>query len=274
MRDTMTPDGKTSDGEIPGVKTPGVKIPGVKIGAASSVRDDEVARFDGLAARWWDPAGPMGPLHAMNPLRCGWIDRRVQAHRAGPARILDIGCGAGLAAEALARMGYAVTGLDAAAEAVTVAQAHALDAGLGIDYRVGAAEDLVTEGARFPVITALEVIEHVADPAIFLRLLAMLLEPGGLLFVSTLNRTVRSLAIAKFGAEYIARLLPIGTHDWRRFVPPAELARDGRRAGLVLQATAGMGYDPLDSTWRETRDLAVNYIAVLERGASPGGRRM
>ena len=234
--------------------------------ATGSVRDDEVAMFDRLAAQWWDPAGPARPLHAMNPLRCGWIDCRIQA-RFGPARVLDVGCGGGLAAEALARLGHDVLGLDAAAEPISVARTHAAKAGLSIEYRVGAAEDLVAEGLRFPVITALEVIEHVTDPAAFLRLLATLLDPGGLLFVSTLNRTARSFAVAKVGAEYIARLLPVGTHDWRRFVTPAELARDGRTAGLRLAATAGMGFNPARNAWRETRDLGVNYIALLERGA-------
>ena len=236
-------------------------------GTAGSVRGDELAQFDRLAAQWWDPAGPMRELHRMNPLRCNWIDRRVRIRFGGPARILDIGCGAGLASEALARLGHGVLGLDAAPRPVAVARAHVLEAGLPIEYRVGAAEDLVAEGARFPVVAALEVIEHVADPAAFLRLLAALLDPGGLLFVSTINRTARSLAVAKLGAEYVARLLPIGTHDWRRFVTPAELARDGRGAGLRLRDSAGMGFDPLRAAWRETRDLGVNYIAVLERGA-------
>ena len=231
----------------------------------ASVRADEVERFDALAARWWDRAGPMRPLHAMNPLRTGWIDRRIRAARGGPVRLLDLGCGAGIASEAFARMGHTVTGIDAAPEAIAAARAHA--GALPIGYRTGAAEDLVAEGARFEAITALEVIEHVADPAAFLQLLAGLLLPGGQLFVTTLNRTARSLVVAKLGAEYVMRLLPVGTHDWRRFVTPAELAAAGRTAGLRMAASAGMSYRPLTGRWAESRDLSVNYIALLVRGA-------
>jgi 2-polyprenyl-6-hydroxyphenyl methylase/3-demethylubiquinone-9 3-methyltransferase len=226
---------------------------------AASVRQDEIERFGRLAAQWWDPAGPMRPLHEMNPLRVGWIDRRI-----GPASsILDIGCGAGLASEALAALGHRVLGVDAAAEAVAAAEAHAAQSGLDIEYRVGAAEDLVTEGRRFAVVTALEVIEHVANPAKFLRLLAALLEPGGLAFVSTLNRTAASMLVAKLGAEYVMRLLPVGTHEWARFVTPLELTGHARAAGLRLTATAGMSFDVRRREWRETRDLSINYIAVM-----------
>jgi len=236
---------------------------------AGSVVAEEVARFDALAAQWWDLSGPMQALHAMNPLRVGWIDQRirarVRAQRGGPVRLLDIGCGAGLAAEALARLGYDVLGLDAAADTVAAAAAHAAGQGLPLAYRVGAAEDLVAEGARFPAVTALEVIEHVTDPAAFLRLLFQLVEPGGLLFISTLNRTLRSLAVAKLGAEYVLRLLPVGTHDWRRFVTPAELGAYGKAAGLPVADISGMVFDVRSRQWRTGTDLAVNYIAMLER---------
>ncbi len=232
---------------------------------AGSVVAEEVARFDALAAEWWDLSGPMRALHAMNPLRVGWIDKRIRARRSLPVRLLDIGCGAGLAAEALARLGYDVLGLDAAADAVAAAQAHAAGQDLSLTYRTGAAEDLVAEGARFSVVTALEVIEHVTDPAAFLRLLAQLLEPGGLLFVSTLNRTLRSLAVAKLGAEYVLRLLPVGTHDWRRFVTPTELGAYGKAAGLPLADISGMLFDVRSRQWRAGADLAVNYIAMLEK---------
>ena len=233
---------------------------------AASVRADEIARFDALARRWWDPSGPMAPLHAMNPLRVGWIDRRLRARSDEPSRVLDVGCGAGLAAEALARLGHDVLGIDAAGEAIQAAEAHAAGRGLPLGYRAAAAETLLAEGARFPAITSLEVIEHVADPSAFLRVLAGLLQPGGLLFVSTLNRTARSLVVAKLGAEYVLRLLPRGTHDWRRFVTPAELDAAGRGAGLRTAAAAGMTFNPLTGRWRESRDLGVNYIAVLARG--------
>lgn len=236
---------------------------------AGTVSAAEAAKFGRLADRWWDPEGPMRPLHRMNPLRTGWIARRVEA--AGLAwpglALLDVGCGAGLAAEAFARRGAAVTGIDASAEAIGAARRHAEEAGLAIDYRIAAPEDLAAEGARFDVVVALEVIEHVADRDAFLAALAALTRPGGLVFLSTLNRTARSFLLAKLGAEYLLRLLPVGTHDWHGFVTPAELARGLRRAGFAVTDSAGMTIDPLAGGWRESADLSVNYLVAARRRA-------
>ena len=226
----------------------------------TTVVSEEIAKFAALAPRWWDPNGPMRPLHRMNPLRVGWIDQRI----APQSRLLDLGCGAGIAAEAFARRGNSVLGVDASAEAIAAAEAHAAGAGLDLTYLAGSAEDLVAEGRRFDVVTALEVIEHTVDQAAFMRLLAGLLVPGGKVFVSTLNRTLRSLAVAKIGAEYVARLLPAGTHDWRRFVPPEALAGFGRAAGLRLIDLTGMEMGTLSGDWRATRDVRINYLAAFE----------
>ena len=231
----------------------------------------EIQKFGALAARWWDPSGPMKPLHRMNPLRTGWIARRIaKAHgRQGTdltgLTLLDVGCGAGLASEAFARMGAQVTGLEAAPEALAAARDHAASGGLAIDYRDGTPEMLAAEGAAFDAVVSLEVIEHVEDRDAFLAALAGLVKPGGQVFLSTLNRTARSFLMAKLGAEYLLRLLPIGTHDWRMFVTPGELGTGLRRAGLTVTDMAGMSMDPLTGRWRESRDLGVNYLVMAEK---------
>ena len=213
----------------------------------------EIAGFERLASRWWDRRGPMAPLHAMNAARVGWIAGRAPAG----ARLLDVGCGAGIAAEAFARKGFRVTGLDAGSALIAAAQAHA-DPALGIAYRAGTTTDLIAEGLRFPVVTALEVIEHVDDPAGFVLELAQLLEPGGYLFLSTVNRTPASLLTAKIGAEYILRMLPIGTHDWKRFIKPGELGDMLRDAGLRVTDIAGLA--PGLAGWHTVQRPGTNYI--------------
>lgn len=241
--------------------------------------ETEIRKFGALASRWWDPDGPMKPLHRMNPLRTGWIARRIAAAhgRAGTdlsgLTLLDVGCGAGLASEAFARMGSTVTGLDAAGEALEAAREHAAAGGLSITYRDGMPEALAAEGASFDAVVALEVIEHVEDRDAFCAALAGLVKPGGAapearggqVFLSTLNRTARSFLMAKVGAEYVLRLLPVGTHDWRMFVTPGELGALLRPAGLRVTDIAGMSMDPLTGRWRESRDLGVNYLVEARR---------
>jgi 2-polyprenyl-6-hydroxyphenyl methylase/3-demethylubiquinone-9 3-methyltransferase len=231
---------------------------------AASIKPGEIEKFDALAARWWDAAGPMRPLHMMNAARAGWILERIAGRFGGAAGVdvLDVGCGAGLLAEALAKAGCDVLGVDAAGEAVAAAERHAQGRGLAVTYRTGSAEALLDEGRRFSVITALEIIEHVAAPRDFIGTLAGLLAPGGRLFVSTLNRTRNSYVMAKIGAEYVLRLLPVGTHDWQQFVTPAELGAMCRHHGLSLADVAGMSFSPAAGRFRISRDMDVNYIAM------------
>jgi len=238
---------------------------------AGGVSAAEIERFSALAGKWWDKSGPMRPLHQMNPLRTRWIAEHARALLGhGAHRLLDIGCGAGLAAEALADLGFEVLGVDASSDGIAAARAHAAKVADKhparlLTYRGAVAADLIAEGARFDVVTALEVIEHVPDPAGFVAGLAQLVRPGGLVVVSTLNRTLASLAVAKIGAEYVARVLPRGTHDWRQFLPPEELARMARGAGLRLVDLSGMAMAPFSGEWRLSRRVRINYIAAFAR---------
>lgn len=243
--------------------------------AGRSVDAAEVEKFARLAARWWDPQGEMGPLHRMNPVRLSFLRAQAVRHFGldGAAltplaglRVLDVGCGAGLLAEPLARMGAAVTGLDAAGESLAVARAHAAEGGLTIDYRHASAEDLVAAGEQYDLVTALEVVEHVADVPAFLAACAALVRPGGALALSTINRTPKAFAFAILGAEYLLRKLPRGTHDWRKFLKPSELAAGLRSRGLAVQELAGMVYEPLSDDWRlSRRDLGINYLLWAEK---------
>lgn len=237
----------------------------------------EISKFAAMAAEWWDDSGPMAPLHALNPVRLGYLRDHVCAHFGRAPRdlnplagltVLDAGCGAGLLSEPLARMGAAVTGIDATAETIRVARAHAEDAGLEIDYRVAAVEDLRAEGRTFDLVVSMEVVEHVADAPAFLADCARLTRPGGALVLSTLNRTRKSYALAIVGAEYLLGLVPRGTHQWRKFVRPSEMRRGLADGGATLTDVRGMVPSAGFDKWHlAPRDVDVNYLAFAIKPA-------
>src|SRR3954469_8378292 len=242
-----------------------------------TVDRQDVDRFAAQASGWWDPGGSFRPLHQINPVRLDFIRRELLGHfrrddrSLSPfsgLRLADIGCGGGLIAEPLARLGCIVTGIDADAEAIGVARAHAAASGLAIDYRIADVEMLAVSGERFDAVLALEIVEHAADRDRFLAALAQLVKPGGIFVGATLNRTARAFALAIVGAEYVLRWLPPGTHDWNRFVRPSEFALKLRRAGLAATRLAGMSYDLQRREWRLSDDLSVNYMLVAIRPAA------
>jgi 2-polyprenyl-6-hydroxyphenyl methylase/3-demethylubiquinone-9 3-methyltransferase len=230
----------------------------------SNVDPLEVEKFDRLASRWWDPHSEFKPLHEINPLRLDYVDRR--AGLAG-RRVLDVGCGGGILSESMAARGAEVTGIDLGAAPLEVARLHLLETGLQVDYRQVPVEDLAAEmPGRFDVVTCMEMLEHVPDPASVVKACAELVRPGGQVFFSTINRNPKSYLFAIVGAEYLLRMLPMGTHDYARFIRPAELGRWMRAAGLDLVDMTGLTYNPLSGVYRlDPRDLDVNYMVAAVR---------
>jgi len=242
--------------------------------ASSTADQEEIERFAAQSGDWWNPAGAFAPLHRLNPVRLDYIRAELLSHFRRDQRalrpfegltLLDIGCGGGLVAEPMARLGFKVTAIDAAAEAIAVARAHAEESGLAIDYRAATAESVVGEAERFDAVLALEIIEHVADRDAFFAALGQLVRPGGALIGATLNRTLRSFALAIVGAEYVLNWLPRGTHDWSRFARPSEFVLGLRRNGLTTARIAGVAYDLLTGGWSLSDDLSVNYLLTAVR---------
>lgn len=241
---------------------------------ASTVDPEEVARFASLAETWWDPKGPMKPLHKFNPQRLQYIRDAACRHFGRDARavmpleglkIIDIGCGAGMLSEPLARLGAEVFGIDPAEKNVFIARAHAEAAGVTVTYAAETIEEVVGRGESFDIVLAMEVVEHVADVPMFVESCCQAVKPGGLLFMATLNRTMRSFALAIVGAEYVLRWLPRGTHSWEKFVTPEELSDAVTRGGLKVTDTSGVTYNPLRDQWSLSRDTAVNYVMTAEK---------
>ena len=235
---------------------------------------EEIARFAAVADSWWDPKGAFRPLHRLNPTRIGFIRDRVASHFRRRALadvpfkgldLLDIGCGGGLLSEPMRRLGARVTGIDADEESVSVARLHAGRIGLDIDYRCAVPEDLAAEEVSYDVVLNMEVVEHVANLDAFFESCCRLVKPGGVMVISTINRTLKALALAKVGAEYVLRWVPAGTHRWSKFVKPSELARGLRIGGVHVTDLRGMTYGPLTDEWALSRDLAVNYLAFAEK---------
>nr|WP_174770099.1 bifunctional 2-polyprenyl-6-hydroxyphenol methylase/3-demethylubiquinol 3-O-methyltransferase UbiG [Maritimibacter fusiformis] len=240
--------------------------------ADTTVDPSEVAKFEAMAAEWWDPAGKFKPLHMMNPVRLDYITSQIAAEfgrdLTGPRpfeglRLLDIGCGGGLLSEPMARLGAEVVGADAAERNIPVAQIHAEQSGLEIDYRHTTAEALAEAGEQFDVVLNMEVVEHVSDPLAYLTACQQLLKPGGMMIASTINRNPKSFMVAIVGAERVMRWLPVGTHDWSKFITPAELEDLITRAGLRPVDAKGFVFNPVSWQWSiSTRDLSVNYVTA------------
>jgi 2-polyprenyl-6-hydroxyphenyl methylase/3-demethylubiquinone-9 3-methyltransferase len=241
---------------------------------SSSVDAAEVAKFSAMAEEWWDPTGKFAPLHKFNPVRLGFIRDTATTHFERDARglrpfeglsLLDIGCGGGLLSEPMARLGFKVLGADASERNVKTAAAHAEATGAAVEYRATTAEDLAAEGLAFDVVLNMEVVEHVADLPSYLAACAKLVRPGGVMVVATLNKTLKSLALAKIGAEYVLGWLPRGTHDWSRFIEPAKLQAMLEGTGLNILKTQGVAFDPLAWDWRLSSDTDVNYMLVASK---------
>jgi 2-polyprenyl-6-hydroxyphenyl methylase/3-demethylubiquinone-9 3-methyltransferase len=245
-------------------------------GAAGTLDAGEVERFARLASEWWDANGKFRALHRIGPARLAFLRDEMVRHFAltggglrplAGLRVLDVGCGGGLIAEPLARLGARVAGLDPALETIEAARRHAAGQNLDIDYRAGRVEELAADAAAFDAVVCLEVVEHVPDVAVFLQTCAKLVRPGGLMLLSTLNRTLKAYLLAIIGGEYILRWLPVGTHQWDRFVTPDELARHLRSAGLEAPLVKGLVYNPLADTWSVGGDTDVNYLAAAAKPA-------
>ena len=241
---------------------------------ATTIDDDELAKFSAMADEWWDPAGKFKPLHKFNPVRLGYIREHAIAHfgKDGHARrpleglrFLDIGCGGGLLSEPMARLGAEVVGIDPAERNVRTAEAHARQTGLSIDYRVTTAEALAAAAEKFDVVLNMEVVEHVADVPLYMKSCAELVAPGGLMFVATINRTPRAFALAIVGAEYVLRWLPRGSHEFRKFLTPEEIAALITRNGMRVTDKTGVVYNPLADQWRQSRDMGVNYMLLAQK---------
>lgn len=225
----------------------------------------ELQKFSDLANRWWDPTSEFRPLHEINPLRLEWINARVPLRG---KRVIDIGCGGGILTEAMARKGALATGIDLSSKALKVADLHSLESGVEVRYEDISAEDMaLREPGTFDVVTCMEMLEHVPDPAAIVRACAQLVKPGGHLFFSTINRNPKAYLFAIIGAEYLLRLLPRGTHDFAKFIRPAELGQFIRNAGLELDGIRGMTYNPLTRVYSLNQTTSVNYMIAARRGA-------
>ena len=245
--------------------------------ARTTIDDAEVERFSRLASEWWNPNGKFKPLHKFNPVRLTYIREQVletfkrDAKSTKPfkgLRFLDIGCGGGLLCEPMARLGAEIVGADASATNIEVAKLHAEEGGLSVDYRATTAEALADAGEQFDVILNMEVVEHVADVELFIEACGQMLKPGGIMFVATINRTLKALGLAIFAAEYVLRWLPRGTHQYEKLVRPEELEAALSKAGLAVVETTGVFYNPLTDSWNKSRDTNVNYmvLAVKPKG--------